>query len=197
MGKGRQWIFGILLLLLLVVVIFAARLLYWRGNRGSDIVDAGTVPVLSVTSSSFADGGMIPPKFTCDGGDVSPQLSVSALPAATKSLTWIAYDTDSPVVFVHWVAFNVPPTLRDLPEGASRQPENLRGAIQGKNDFDKTGYGGPCPPGRKPHHYVFYVYALDTFLQLPEGSTREEVAQAAKGHVVAEGKLMGLYTRGQ
>lgn len=197
MGKGRRWIFGFLLLLALVVVVFAAWLLYWRGNRGSDIVDAGTVPVLSVTSSSFADGGMIPPKFTCDGGDVSPQLSISAPPVATKSLAWIVHDTSSPVDFVHWVVFNLPADMRDLPEGASSQAETLRAALQGKNDFGKTGYGGPCPPGQNPHHYVFHVYALDTLLQLSGGSTREEVARAAKGHVVAEGKIVGLYTRGK
>jgi Raf kinase inhibitor-like YbhB/YbcL family protein len=194
-GKGRRWVFGILLLLLLVVVVFSTWLLHWRGDHGKDIVDAGTVAVLTVTSSSFVDGGVMPPKYTCDGSDVSPQLSVSALPAATRSLAWIVYDTDSPVDFVHWVAFNLPPGLRDLPEGASAQPGGLQDGVQGSNDFDKTGYGGPCPPGQKPHHYVFHAYALDTSLQLPEGATREKVAQAAKGHVLAEGKIVGLYTR--
>ncbi len=197
MGKGKRWGIGILIFLVLIVVSFVAWLLYWRGNRGKDIVDAGTVPVLSITSSSFADGRAIPAKYTCDGGDVSPQLSISEPPTATKSLAWIVYDTDSPVIFVHWVVFNLPAELHDLPEGASAKPENLQGAVQGKNDFDKTAYGGPCPPGRKPHHYVFSVYALDTSLHLRGGATRDEVAQAAKGHVLAEGKLVGLYTRGQ
>jgi len=195
MGKGKLWAIGILLLLFLVVAVIAAWTLHWRGNRGKDIVDAGTVPVLTVTSASFADGGMIPSKCTCDGGDASPQLSISAPPAATKSLAVIVYDTDSPVVFVHWVIFNLPGGLRNLPQGASAQPESLQGAIQGTNDFDKIGYSGPCPPGSNPHHYVFHIYALDTSLELHEGATREDVAQAAKGHVLAEGKLVGLYTR--
>lgn len=197
MTKGRRSVFGILILLLAVVVLLAVWILYWRKHNAEDLVDAGTVPALTVTSSSFVDGGTMPSKYTCDGGDVSPQLSISAPPAATKSLVWIVYDTDSPVVFVHWVAFNLPPTLRDLPEGASTQPGGLQGGIQGSNDFDKTGYGGPCPPGRKPHHYVFRVYALDSLLQLGTDATREKVTEAAKGHVLAEGRIVGLYTRGQ
>lgn len=119
MGNGRRWRIGILLLLLVVIGSLAAWLLYWRGKRGRDIVDAGTVPVLTVTSSDFANDGMIPPNLACDGGDLSPQLSISGSPAATKSLAWIVYDTDSPVIFVHWVAFNLPAEMRDLPEGVS------------------------------------------------------------------------------
>lgn len=198
MGNGRRWSLRILVLLLLVVIFSAAWVVVLKSRRGRDIVDAGTVPALVVTSASFADGGAIPRKFTCDGGDVSPQLTVSALPSGSKSLMWIVDDPDAPIgSFVHWVAFNLPTGLRELPEGASAQRDTLQGAVQGKNDFDKIGYGGPCPPGGKPHHYLFRIYALDTVLQLPEGSTRKEVALAAKGHVLAEGKLVGLYTRGQ
>jgi Raf kinase inhibitor-like YbhB/YbcL family protein len=196
MGNGRRWGWRILVLLLLVVIFSAVLLMVWRSRRGKDIVDAGTVPALVVTSASFADGSVIPAKFTCDGGDVSPQLTISAPPDGSRSLLWIMDDPDVPMgSFVHWVAFNLPAGLRELPEGAAAQPETLQGAVQGKNDFDKIGYGGPCPPGGKPHHYLFRVYALDTLLQLSEGSTRKEVALAAKGHVLAEGKLMGLYTR--
>jgi Raf kinase inhibitor-like YbhB/YbcL family protein len=180
------------------VVFTAAWVILRRAEGRKDIVDARAVQTLTVTSSSFADNGMIPSRFTCDGGDVSPQLSISTPPAGTKSLVWIVDDPDAPVGnFVHWVAFNLPPGLRDLPEGASAQPGSLQGGVQGGNDFDKTGYGGPCPPGSKPHHYVFRVYALDTSLQLPEGSTKREIVQAVKGHVLDEGKIIRLYTRRQ
>jgi Raf kinase inhibitor-like YbhB/YbcL family protein len=195
MSEGRRWGFGLLLLVLLVVAVCAGWLVFWRSRNAKDIVDASTVPSLDVTSSSFVEGGRIPPKFTCDGGDVSPQLSVSAPPAGTKTLAWLVNDPDSPVDFVHWVIFNLPAALRDLPEGASAQPANLHGTVQDSNDFDKTGYGGPCPPGQKPHHYFFRVYALDNSLQLGAGATRTDVAQAAKSHVLAEGKIVGLYTR--
>jgi len=186
-----------LVLLVFLIVILAMAWVFLRRSEGRrDIVDAETVPALTVTSSSFPNGGMIPARFTCDGEDVSPQLSISSPPTRTKSLTLIVDDPDAPAgSFVHWVAFNLSPGLHDLPEGASARPETLQGGAQGRNDFDKNGYGGPCPPGNKPHHYFFRIYALDTFLQLPEGSTRSVVAQAAKGHVVAEGKLVGLYTR--
>jgi Raf kinase inhibitor-like YbhB/YbcL family protein len=188
----------ILGLLLLIIAVLAAWVLLRRSASRKDIVDARTVPVLVVASSSFADGGTIPSKFTCDGGDVSPQISFTVPPAGTKSFALIVDDPDAPAgSFVHWVVFNLPATLRDLPEGASARAEIMQVAVQGKNDFDKNGYGGPCPPGSNPHHYSFRVYALDTTLELPEGSTKREVAQAATGHVVAEGKLIGLYKRGQ
>jgi len=194
MGDGRRGPVRIIALILLVIVISVAWIATRRSSRDRQIVAAGTIPALMITSSSFADDGTIPPKFTCDGGDVSPQLTVSAPPAGARSLALIVEDPDAPAgSFVHWVAFNLPATLRDLPEGASAQPNSMQGAIQGKNDFDKTGYGGPCPPGNKPHHYVFRVYALDRILQLPEGATIGEITGAARGHVLAEGKLVGLY----
>jgi Raf kinase inhibitor-like YbhB/YbcL family protein len=194
MGKARRGAVRIIALILLVIVISVAWIIGRRSNRNRDIVDAGTIAALTITSSSFPDGGVIPSKVTCDGGDVSPQLTVSAPPAGARSLALIVEDPDAPVgSFVHWLAFNLPTTLRDLPEGASAHSETMQGAVQGKNDFDKTGYGGPCPPGSKPHHYIFRIYALDRILQLPEGATKGELAGAARGHVVAEGKLVGLY----
>ncbi len=149
MSKGRRWGLRLLLLVLLVVAVLAGSLVFWRSRNAKDIVDASTVPSLTVTSSSFVDGGMIPPKFTCDGGDVSPQLSVSAPPAGTRTLAWLVNDPDSPVDFVHWVIFNLPESLRDLSEGASAQPATLQGAVQGSNDFDKTGYGWSLSAGAK------------------------------------------------
>ena len=198
MGKGRRLAIGIAALLVLIAIFFVASLIIWRSSRSKDAVDAGTVPALTVTSSSFADGNMIPSKFTCDGGDISPQLTASGFPANTKSLAWVVDDPDAPIgTFTHWVIFNLPTELSSLPEGASARPENLLHAIQGKNDFDKIGYGGPCPPGEKPHHYIFHAYAVDRLLELPEGATKSELATGVKGHVLAEGKLVGLYARGR
>src|ERR1700747_2043457 len=126
MGNVRRRAVRIVALILLVIVISVAWIIERRNNRNRDIVDAGTIHVLSVTSSSFADDGTIPRKFTCDGGDVSPQLTVSAPPAHARSLALIVEDPDAPAgSFVHWVAFNLPSTLRDLPEGASARPESL------------------------------------------------------------------------
>ena len=197
MANARRWSVWVLLLLLLAV--FCAMWLVARRNESRrDIVVAGSVPALTVTSSSFADGSLIPVKFTCDGVDTSPQLSFSAPPAGTKSLALIADDPDAPAgVFVHWVVFNIPPGFLALAEGASAHADLLQGAVQGSNDFDKVGYGGPCPPGGNLHHYSFRVYALDIKLGYAEGATKNDVVRAARGHVLAEGTLTGLYKRGQ
>ncbi|HSY71938.1 MAG TPA: YbhB/YbcL family Raf kinase inhibitor-like protein [Alloacidobacterium sp.] len=197
MANLRRW--GLrAFLLLLIVTFFATWLVVRRNQSRRDFVAAGAVPALTITSSSFADGSSIPAKFTCDGGDNSPQLSFSAPPSGTKSFLLVADDPDSPAgSFTHWVLFNLPPSLRDLPEGASRRADVLQGAVQGNNDFDKVGYIGPCPPGWSPHHYRFRVYALDTMLGFSQGATKEEVTQAAQGHVLAEGKWTGLYKRGR
>ena len=197
MANARRWsVWG--LLLLLIAVFSAMWLVAKRNESRRDIVVAGSVPALTVTSSSFADGSLIPAKFTCDGGDTSPQLSFSAPPAGTKSLVLIVDDPDAPAgVFVHWVVFNIPPGLLALAEGGSAHAEMLQGAVQGSNDFDKIGYGGPCPPGGSSHHYSFRVYALDIRLGSPEGATKKDVVRAARGHVLAEGTLTGLYKRGR
>lgn len=196
MANARRWSVWILLLLL-IVVFWGMWLVARRNESRRDIVVAGSVPELTVTSSSFTDGSLIPAKFTCDGEDVSPQLSFSAPPAGTKSLALIADDPDAPAgVFVHWVVFNLPPGLLTLGEGASTHANLLQGAVQGSNDFDKVGYGGPCPPEGSSHHYSFRVYALDLRLGSPEGATKKDVVRAARVHVLAEGTLTGLYKRG-
>jgi Raf kinase inhibitor-like YbhB/YbcL family protein len=189
--RRRLWV----VLLLVIVVIFLgagllvrARLSLWSSTEIEGQVKRG----LTISSSSFANGGMIPAKYTCDGATISPQITISATPENARSLAIIVDDSDTPFAFVHWIIFNLPATLHELPEGASPQ-----GTIAGRNDFDKNGYGGPCPPAGKVHHYVFHIYALDTTLSLPEGASRAEVARAAKGHVLATGVLTGLYGRGQ
>ena len=150
---------------------------------------------LELTSSSFT-AGQIPTKFTCDGSDTSPTLAWSATPAMTQSFALIVIDPDAPSgEFVHWVAYNLPAEKRDLAEGLPKQEQLPDGTRQGINDFGKAGYGGPCPPGKSAHRYVFELYALDTKLNLPGGATREQVEKALKGHVLARGELTGRYQR--
>jgi|SRR5579883_118210 Raf kinase inhibitor-like YbhB/YbcL family protein len=188
--QSRLWI-----LILIVTAVVCACLLFWKhAKQGSRIpAKVGAESMLTVSSLNFPDHGEIPKKFTCDGEDVSPQLSISSVPAAAKSLALIMEDPDAPGgTFTHWVLFNLPVQTRDLAEGA-----NPGGAKQGKNDFQKNGYGGPCPPPGNPHHYIFHIYALDSGLDLPEGATREQVESALDGHVLAEGTLTGLYARRQ
>lgn len=150
---------------------------------------------MNLTSSSFK-GDQIPAKFTCDGTGVSPQLAWSAPPAGTVGLALTVTDPDAPGrTFVHWVLYDLPATARTLPEALPAQAEIAGGGRQGRTDFGTMGYGGPCPPGHSPHHYVFTLYALDTKLNLPAGATRAQVEAAMKGHILASGELVGLYNR--
>lgn len=152
-------------------------------------------PLLELTSSSFR-GGEIQKKFTCDGAETSPGLAWAAPPAATRSFALIVVDRDSPLdfSFVHWVLYDLPAEKRELPEGLPKQAQLPDGSRQGQNDYDKTGYVGPCPP-RGSHRYVFALYALDSRLNLPPGATRKQVENALKGHILARGELTGRYHR--
>lgn len=151
---------------------------------------------MHITSSAFAEGQPIPPKCTCAGPNVSPPLTWTNAPAGTKSFALIADDPDAPMgTWVHWVIYNVPPTVNSLAEDTPQVPELPDGAKQGVNDFGKIGYGGPCPPRGKPHHYHFKLYALDTLLPLKSGATKRELLRAMDGHVLGEGQLIGTFQR--
>jgi len=149
-----------------------------------------------IASTAFPNGGMIPKKFTCDGPDVSPQLTWKEAPAGTQSFTLIMDDPDAPVgTWVHWVLYNLPANTRELPEGVEMQEQLASGAMQGRNDFRRIGYGGPCPPPGTPHNYHFKLYALDTKLNLKAGAIKPELELAIKGHILGETELMGRYGR--
>jgi Raf kinase inhibitor-like YbhB/YbcL family protein len=156
----------------------------------------GAPMTLEVKSPDFASGGTIPKRFTCEGEDLSPALEWSAPPSGTQSFALIADDPDAPVgTWVHWVVFDLPPTLRSLPQAVPRKDQLADGSRQGQNDFGKTGYGGPCPPPGKAHRYFFKLYALDTKLNLPSSSTKKDVERAMQSHVLAEGEYVGRYSR--
>jgi hypothetical protein len=149
-----------------------------------------------ILSTIFSNGDTIPKKFTCDGPDVSPQLNWKEAPAATKSFALIMDDPDAPAgTWVHWVLYNLPANTRELPEGMEKQEQLATGALQGRNDFRKIGYGGPCPPPGKPHRYYFKLYALDTKLNLKAGATKPDLERAMKGHILGEAEFMGRYGR--
>jgi len=151
---------------------------------------------MKITSPAFKEDSSIPSKFTCDAENINPALDISGFPEETQSLVLILDDPDIPAsvkasmgidVYDHWVVFNIPPT-KIIFEG--QEPEG----VQGVNSAGKLGYTGPCPPD-KEHRYFFKVYALDTKLDLPEGSTKAEVEAAMKGHVLTKGELIGRYNR--
>lgn len=150
---------------------------------------------LKVTSPAFKDGGMIPSKFTCDGEDISPALEWPSVPDQTKSIALICDDPDAPRgTFVHWVLYNLPPDTRKLPENVKAGGTWPNGACQGTNDFGAAGFNGPCPPGGT-HRYFFKLYAMDVPVSLPPGARKADLLQAMKGHILAEGQLVGKYKR--
>jgi len=150
---------------------------------------------LEITSSAFSEGEMIPARYTCDGSDVSPDLSWSGVPKTAKSLALICDDPDAPMgTWVHWVLFNMPADAVGLPAEIPSDATLENGARHGKNDFRRLGYGGPCPPGGT-HRYFFNLYALDTELNLDSGITKAQLVEAMQGHILAEAPLMGKYRR--
>jgi len=156
---------------------------------------------IQITSSAFEEAGTIPVKYSCDGEGISPPLEWSGVPNQAQSLALIADDPDAPVgTFVHWVVYNMEPGLTNLPEGvALYAPDDYQdtGAIgiEGKNGSGNEGYRGPCPPGNSAHRYFFKLYALDTRLDLQAGATKKQLESAMQGKIVAQGQLMGKYSR--
>lgn len=150
---------------------------------------------IKITSTAFADGGMIPAKYTCDGADVSTPLQWDAVPEDTKTIALICDDPDAPMgTWVHWVLFNLPAETRNLAENIPADKTLPNGAKQGINDFGKIGYGGPCPPGGT-HRYFFKLYALDSGIDLDAGADKDQLLKAMEGHIIGQGKLIGKYKR--
>lgn len=142
---------------------------------------------LDVRSLAFSHGGHIPPQYSCEGQDTNPPIDVRNYPENTKTLVIITEDPDAPSgVFTHWLVWNIAPN-EPIAEGSVP-------GISGTNSFGKTGYGGPCPPSGT-HRYFIRVYALDTELALQEGADKQALEEAMKGHVIAQGELMGLFTK--
>jgi Raf kinase inhibitor-like YbhB/YbcL family protein len=153
--------------------------------------EVNAMSTIQITSPAFQNNGLIPRQYTCDGKDINPPLMIADCPQGTKSLALICDDPDAPVgIWVHWVVWNIDPSVKEIKENAVPQ-----GAVQGINDFRKHSYGGPCPPSGT-HRYFFKVYALDTMFAISPNSTKADLEKAMKGHILAEGRLVGLYKRG-
>lgn len=164
------------------------------GNTSSTSMASST---LTLTSSAFENGASIPSRFTCDGVQVSPPLSISGVPEDAKSLVLIMDDPDVPKalkpdgIFDHWVLFNIPTETREILEGGSV-------GVSGANGAGKNAYASPCPPPQyepSQHRYFFKLYALDAELLLSAGASKAEVESAMQGHIMAHTELMGVYKR--
>jgi Raf kinase inhibitor-like YbhB/YbcL family protein len=151
---------------------------------------------LTVASPAFAPGTTIPTDFTCSGADRSPPLEWHGAPKSTQSYALIVDDPDAPGgKFIHWVAYNFPATATSIAEGVPKTARIPGGGINGVNSFGHLGYNGPCPPPGSVHHYRFRVFALDAPVTLSEGADASALEKAIKGHIVAEGELVGTFSR--
>src|SRR5262249_35694545 len=140
-----------------------------------------------LTSSAFKHHGAIPKEHTCDGADLSVPLSWKNAPDGTKTFALVADDPDAPRgTWVHWVLYDIPAAVHELAAGMGHEESLQNGAKQGKNDFGKIGYGGPCPPSGPAHHYYFKLYALDQMTGLKSKATKQQLLDSIRGHVLAE-----------
>ncbi len=174
------------------VAVFIATIIgiiFIVGCARTEIPSSNGGEEMKITSPAFGNMQEMPEKYGCKGANVNPALAIEGIPKNAKSLALIVDDPDAPAgTWVHWVVWNIPIT--------SEIKENSvpSGAVQGKNDFGKNSYGGPCPPSGT-HRYFFKLYALDTLLNLREGASKKDLENAMKDHIIAEAKLVGLYGR--
>ncbi len=176
--------------LLVCVLVFLAL---WRRQPAS--AHEQERAELHLISSSFVNGGAIPRRFACDGAGDSPSLEWAKGPYGTRSFAIVMNDPDAPIDFTHWLVYNIPASVRGLVEGASGHGALPQGSEEGTNSFRRAGYGAPCPPPGKPHHYVFRIFAINTRIDLPPGASRAHLESAIRDQVLAEGQIVGIYGR--
>jgi len=165
---------------MIVVLLFSAS---W-------IKEVKAMDKLKITSTAFQHNGIIPSKYTCDGKNISPPLMIENCSPEAKSIAIIVDDPDAPMgTWVHWVLWNISPNVKEIKEDTVPAA-----AVEGVNNFKRHSYGGPCPPSG-PHRYFFKVYALDTKLNINPDSNKTDLEKAMKGHIIAEGQIIGLYKR--
>jgi len=167
--------------------------------------ETGAMPKFTLTSTDFTEGGTLANsqvfnEFGCKGANVSPALAWSGAPAGTQSFALLMHDPDAPTGsgWWHWVVYNIPPGTGSLAAGAGDPKKGLmpKGAVQGRTDYGSVGYGGPCPPPGKPHHYNFRLYALKVpKLEVPEGASAALIGFNVRAQALAEAQLTGMYGR--
>lgn len=150
---------------------------------------------IKISSPAFQDGEMIPKLYSCEDKNISPPVNWDNVPTGTMSIAIIMDDPDAPVgTWVHWVIYNISPDTLKLEQAVPAEKVLPNGAYQGRNDWGRIGYGGPCPPGGT-HRYFFKIFALDTEPDLKPGMNKKELLKAIDGHIISEGKIIGKYKR--
>ena len=179
------------LIVIILILILAATFSLWKKSKSKEVLPESGLPnIMKLSSPAFENGGQIPEKYSCEGEDINPPLEIKDVPDLTQSLVLIVEDPDAPSGnFLHWLVFNIP-AQTSLIEENSLPPE----AIEGKNDFGKENYGGPCP-SLGTHRYFFKLHALDTQLVFSETPGKKEVEGLMKGHILDMAQLMAKYKR--
>jgi Raf kinase inhibitor-like YbhB/YbcL family protein len=181
--------------MLFVIVLLSALAGAAQDGTHNAFPAGGSAMKIALHTSAFVPSAAIPKQYACEGSDGSPALTWDA-PQSVQSFALIVDDPDAPVgTFTHWIIYGIPAQSRGLPEGVPKSEQLPDGTRQGRNDFRRIGYNGPCPPPGKPHRYFFKLYALDTKITLEPGASRQQLESAMKGHVLAEAELMGTYKR--
>lgn len=174
--------------IVITLALFTASLSLYPLTAGGK--EAKMTNAFRLASSVFENNGSIPSKFTCDGKDVNPPLSIQGVPAGTKSLALIVDDPDAPRgMWVHWVVWNIDPKIAEI-----REDSVPKGAAQGMNDFRKRDYGGPCPPSGT-HRYFFKLYALDNLPDPGPKGEKTDLEKAMQGHIISQTQIIGTYKR--
>ena len=190
----REFIYLILCCFVILSLVVSCSATETRDE--SSATDEDAVMTIVLSSTAFKEGDRIPVKYTCDGQDISPALVWDEPPQQTEAFVLMVDDPDAPGgVFTHWMIFNIPANTHQFGEGVPIQEQLESGALQGKNDFGKIGYRGPCPPSGGSHRYRFTIYALDQRLNLKAGASKKQVIDAMQGHILAQGRLTGTYQR--
>ena len=189
-----------IVIVIVLVVLAISLFMYYTATKTVSILSEKLDKPMSIAvySPAFSYGSRIPVKYTCDGLDVSIPVKwdPNTLPKGTRSLVLVMFDPDAPRgVFIHWILYNIPLNITEIPENIPRKPLVKGVGLQGINDFGRIGYGGPCPPKGSSHRYFIRLFALDTVLDLKPGASIKELEEALRGHILAYGETMGVYGR--
>ncbi|MBD2409656.1 phosphatidylethanolamine-binding protein [Nostoc calcicola FACHB-389] len=199
MHRIKIFVYNFIVIYLLIGLFIISCSSEYKGNLPINSSNSSQLPkevkIMKLESNVFNANDLIPNKYTCDGKDISPPLLWDEIPIGTESIALIVDDPDAPGrTFVHWVVYDIPNTTHQLPENIPTVKTLPNGGVQGKNDFGKFGYGGPCPPSGT-HRYFFKLFALDKSLGLAAGATKNQILAAMEGHVLATAELVGKYKR--
>lgn len=175
-----------IILVIVLIIIFLGLGVTYKKELSHSMIKEGNMKLTSV----FGNNENIPSMYTCDGEDKAPELIISDVPAGAESLVLIVDDPDAPLgTWVHWLLYNIPVNVTKI--NAQKLPEGVK---QGMTDFRRTGWGGPCPPSGT-HRYFFKLYAIDRYLDLPQGVRKSQLENAIKDHIIEKDELIGLYKR--